>query len=208
MLAHVDLPLVLATALAVVASPGPSTLAIAGTAMERGRRHGLVLASGISMGSLTWSVAAALGLGAVMTANAWVFEILRWTGCLYLGYLALRSARSAFSPNGAPPRALGSRELRRTFLAGYALHITNPKAILFFGALYVLGVPADASGGELATVMVAVWLQSVVVFHGYALLFSHRWANRAFLRFRRRLDALFAIGFGAASVKLMTTNLR
>lgn len=208
MSAHVDLPLLLATALAIVASPGPSTLAIVGTAMKRGRTRGLVLASGITAGSLTWSIAAALGLGAVMAANAWAFEVVRWAGCGYLALLAWRSARSALSAVAAPVAPVRGASLGRTFLEGFALHITNPKAILFFGSLYALGVPADASGGELATVVAALGLQSFAVFHGYALLFSLPRASAAFLRFRRRLDALFAVAFGVASLRLMTANLR
>lgn len=48
----INLPLILGAALIAMASPGPATLAIAGTSMANGRKHGLVLASGITSGSL------------------------------------------------------------------------------------------------------------------------------------------------------------
>jgi threonine/homoserine/homoserine lactone efflux protein len=205
---HLDLPLILGAALVGVASPGPTTLAIAGTAMEAGRLRALTLASGVTAGSLTWSIAAALGLGAVMTANAWIFEALRYAGALYLGWLAIRSARSALSPKAsAAPRALGSASRLATLLQGYALHITNPKAILFFGSLYALGVPADAEPAELALVVALVGLQSGTIFHGYAVLFSNRRVTGAFLAARRWLDGLFAVAFGWASFKVLTAKL-
>ncbi|WP_367648667.1 LysE family translocator [Ruegeria arenilitoris] len=69
---EINLPLILIAALISSVSPGPATLAVAGTSMASGRRSGLALASDIKTGSLMWSVAAALGLGAVMLANAWV----------------------------------------------------------------------------------------------------------------------------------------
>ena len=76
MLLDINLPLILLAALVASASPGPATLAIAGTSMGSGRASGLSLASGITTGSLMWSVSAALGLGAVMLANAWMFEVV------------------------------------------------------------------------------------------------------------------------------------
>jgi len=52
----VNLALIMAAGLLAGASPGPATLTIAGTSMQQGRKAGLVLASGISTGSLIWSV--------------------------------------------------------------------------------------------------------------------------------------------------------
>ena len=94
---EVNLPLILLAALIASISPGPATLALAGTSMASGRTSGLALASGITTGSLMWSLAAALGLGAVTLANAWVFELIRYFGAAYLMYLALKAARSALS---------------------------------------------------------------------------------------------------------------
>src|SRR3546814_8375262 len=55
MIADVNLTLILLAALIATASPGPATLAIAGTSMASGRRYGLALAASVMTGSLTWS---------------------------------------------------------------------------------------------------------------------------------------------------------
>jgi len=78
-------------------SPGPATMAIAGTSMNRGRGPGLAVAAGIVSGSAAWGLAAALGLSALMAANAWIVEILRYVGAAYLLYLAFKAARSAMT---------------------------------------------------------------------------------------------------------------
>ena len=77
MVGHVHLTLILLAAFIAVASPGPAVMAIAGTSMRAGRRTGLVFASGVTTGSLTWSIGAAAGLSAVMFANAWLIEVVR-----------------------------------------------------------------------------------------------------------------------------------
>ena len=86
----VNLPLILGAAFIATVSPGPATMAIAGTSLALGRRHGLAIASGVTTGSLAWSIAAALGLGALMFANAWLFEAMRYAGAAYLIWLALK----------------------------------------------------------------------------------------------------------------------
>lgn len=201
------LPLILLAALVATASPGPATLALAGTAMRHGRAAGLALASGITTGSLMWSVAAALGLGAVMLANAWVFELIRILGAAYLLYLAYRAMRSALSERDLATRSV-SGSAPALFAKGLALHLTNPKVILFFGSLYVLGLPPGTGVLDLFVIIAAVGLQSFAVFHGYALLFSSRAMARLYLRLRRWFEGLFAILFGVAGFKILTTRLQ
>ena len=91
----INLPLILSAAFVASASPGPATLAIANASMQAGRKAGLALALGVSTGSLAWSIAAALGLAAIMASSAWALDVLRYAGAAYLMFLAFKSARSA-----------------------------------------------------------------------------------------------------------------
>lgn len=204
----INLPLILAAALLATGSPGPATLAIAGASMQSGRRFGLALASGVSTGSLIWSVAAAFGLGAAMLANAWLFELIRYAGAGYLIWLAFRSARSALTPGHAEPKGLAYASMKRAYAKGLALHLTNPKAILFFGSLYAVGIPAQSSPADLALIILAVAVQSALVFHGYALLFSSAPLIRGYLRLRRWFEGVFAVAFGVAGFKILTARLQ
>ncbi|MEM7775107.1 MAG: LysE family transporter [Pseudomonadota bacterium] len=203
----VNLPLILAAAFVSTASPGPATLTIAGTSMAFGRISGLAVAAGVTTGSWLWSVAAALGLGAVMLANVWAFELLRYAGAAYLLYLAVKSARSAFKQDDVSALQVRTTSLATAYGKGLLLHLTNPKAILFFGALFAIGVPAGASTDALALVIFAVGLQSFVVFHGYALLFSSAPLAAAYARLRQWFEAIFALAFGAAGLKFLTARL-
>ena len=207
MIADVNLPLILLAALIATASPGPATLAIAGTSMASGRRCGLALASGITTGSLMWSVGAAAGLSVVMLANAWVFEVLRYAGAAYLLFLAFKSARSALRPGAAPAMETAAPSLATAYRRGLLLHLTNPKAILFFGSLYAVGVPAGTSPASLALVIAAVGLQSFALFHGYALLFSSPPLARGYAKLRRWFEAAFAAAFAFAGIKILTARL-
>ncbi len=207
MIGDINLLAILLAALAASLSPGPASLAIAGTSMTRGRRAGLLLTAGIMVGSLAWSVAAALGLGAIMLAHAWVFEIIRYAGAAYLIYLGWKAAKSAMSNRAIETRAVrggGAALIAR----GMALHLTNPKSILFFGALYSIGMPADASAAQLATVVAAVGVQATIVYSGYAILFSSASMTRMYLSLRRWFEGAFAVGFAFAGFKVATARLQ
>ncbi|WP_264211733.1 LysE family translocator [Leisingera thetidis] len=206
-MADVNLMLILGAAFLGAASPGPATLTIAGTAMRHGRKPGLALAAGVCSGSLIWSVSAAFGLGAVMLANAWIIEMVRYAGAGSLMYLALRSARSALRPGTAALCAAPAPALRAAYAKGLALHLTNPKAVLFFGALYAIGLPPGTPPSELLTVMGAIAVQSALIFHGYALLFSSAAAARSYLRLRRGFEAVFAAAFATASWQIFAARL-
>lgn len=200
------LALILAAALVSTASPGPATLMIAGTAMQQGRIFGLATASGVLTGSLMWSAAAAMGMSALMMRHVWLLEWMRYAAAAYLLYLAWRSARAALQPaiGSAPPARAGS--LGKAYLRGLALHLTNPKAILFFGSLYAVGLPADTTGAGLLMVMSAIGLQSFLIFHGYALIFSTPAIARGYSRMRRGFEAVFALLFGYAGLKVLLSR--
>lgn len=188
-------------------SPGPATLAIAGTSMNRGRSAGVAVAAGIVAGSATWGLAAALGLSALMAANAWIVEVLRYVGAAYLLFLAFKSARSAFSDKPLMPVAAGRGHLSRLFTKGLLIHLTNPKAILGWGAVFAIAVPVGATQIAIFETYGALLAVSCCVFFGYALMFSTPVFVRGYQRLRRWFEGAFAVLFGLAGLKILTAKL-
>lgn len=185
-------------------SPGPTTLAILSTSLSQGRRAGLILASGIVCGSATWGIAAALGLGGVMASNAWLFDVLRYVGASYLLWLAFKSARSAYWGTQITQQ---TRHIGHPFRTGFLIHITNPKAILAWGAIYTIAVPNGGTPLDIALVFALLSLTSICVFMGYAVLFSNAAIAHGYSKLKRLFDSAFAILFGYASLQILTRSL-
>lgn len=188
-------------------SPGPATLSIAGTAMERGRTPAFFVSLGILAGSATWGIASALGLGAVMLANVWVFEVIRYLGAAYLLFLAYNSLKQAVKGNKELGGHTFSGGPKALFVKGAALHLTNPKAILSWASIYSIALPAEASLGDLAMCFVALYSVSIIVFIGYAFLFSSTAIVAGYTRAQRVFNIAFAGFFGFASFKILTARL-
>ncbi|WP_209598778.1 LysE family translocator [Ruegeria sp. HKCCSP351] len=189
-------------------SPGPATMGIAGTAMNEGRTAGLAFALGICAGSAAWGIAAALGLSAVMLANVWLFEVIRYVGVAYLGWLALKALKRAMTSDDEV--ALGkpvTGTLPTIFAKGAAIHLTNPKAILSWGSIYAIVAPSDASLPMLLGYFAMLYAGSLMIFIGYAFLFSSARMVRTYRRARRWFDFAFAGFFGVASYKILTVRL-
>ena len=186
------------------ASPGPATLAIAGTSMGQGRRAGLAVAAGIVVGSGSWGIAAALGMSALMLAHAWLLEIIRYVGAAFLLWLAIRALRSAARPGSA---AFASSVGQAPFLKLLAFHLTNPKAILGWGAVFAVIVPPGADVRTLVATFLAFFAVSNIVFFGYALLFSTPGAVILYRRARRWFEAAFGLLFGFAALRILTARL-
>ncbi len=185
-------------------SPGPATLTISGTSMAHGRITGLQLASGVVLGSAIWGIAAALGFSAIMMSNVWLFNAVRYAGAAYLLYLAGKSLHSAWMGKALTPQKptrVGA------FGKGLMLHLTNPKAVLGWGAIYAVAMTPNAQPKSVALLFCALILTSTFVFLGYAVLFSSPPIARGYLRLKRLFDLTFGLLFGAASLKLLTTKL-
>ncbi|MEX0312108.1 MAG: LysE family translocator [Tateyamaria sp.] len=189
-------------------SPGPATMGIADTAMTAGRASALAFALGILAGSASWGIAAALGLSAIMLSHVWVFEIIRYAGVAYLSWLALKALKSAWRGGDAAVGTPFSGTGRSLFLKGAAIHITNPKAILSWGSIYAIALPPDVGPAAVFQCFAYLYAGSILIFIGYALMFSSGRVVSAYRKARRWFDLAFAGFFGFASFKILTARLQ
>lgn len=120
------------------ATPGPAVLLALRNGATRGFRAGLFSTLGNLIGLVLLASASTLGLGVILHTLPWLFTLVKWIGAAYLVYLGWRMlrARHGLDMDGAAtPDALPASDIRMLRL-GLWVSLTNPKAILFFGALF------------------------------------------------------------------------
>ena len=76
-------------------TPGPDVFFILTQALRRGARAGMVAALGVMAGCCLHVVAATAGISALVAASAQAFNLLKWMGAGYLGYVGGRMLWSA-----------------------------------------------------------------------------------------------------------------
>lgn len=119
--------------LVLTVTPGPSVLATVSTSVNLGFRQAVLCALGSTSAIVCIMALSALGLGAALVASETLFTVLKWVGAVYLAYLGvscLLSGDSAplFSSESTPPG--------RSFIRGFLVGASNPKALVFFTALF------------------------------------------------------------------------
>jgi threonine efflux protein len=203
-----DLLMVYAAYVIATGSPGPSNMAIMGVAMHSGRRHGLALAAGVVTGSMFWATLAGTGISVVLAAYAQFVTAIKILGGLYLLYLAWKSARSAMTATPVRPQdvAEGRLNVRSLYLRGLLLHLTNPKAILSWLAIMSLGVKGTDPASTVPAIIGGCAGLGVLIFGGYALVFSTKPMVRLYARARRGIEATLALVFGFAGLKLLVSR--
>lgn len=117
-------------------TPGPATLVTVSHALPHGPAGGLRGALGpivgVNIGNFIWYGLTAFGLIALIQAVPTAYSVLRWTGVVYLAWMGLRmfhGGTTALARQSAETASFG-----KGFVNGLAVHMSNPKALLFYTA--------------------------------------------------------------------------
>lgn len=124
-----------AAALVSIVSPGPAFLVAVRNGIAGGLRPVALSSLGNVTGLLLLAGAAVLGLGVMLSASETLFTLLKLGGAGYLIYLGVRQWRNR-QPLVVTQHRAAPAPAWRTFSEGVLVALSNPKAILFFTALF------------------------------------------------------------------------
>lgn len=156
------------------ATPGPSTLFIVNNAVVHGWRRALGALSGDLVAIALLATLSVIGLGALLEAYPTAFLALRLAGAAYilwLGWTFLHPAPP--QPGLAETAAADGRGQGGLWLHSFGVGISNPKAVLFFAALFPQFLPADSGPLVLALLVSTFIAVKFVVLGGYAIGARH-----------------------------------
>jgi threonine/homoserine/homoserine lactone efflux protein len=142
------------TAFIIEITPGPNMTYLAALSLSHGVRTGFGAVAGIALGLLTYGIAAALGLAALIDSSPLLYGLLRWAGVLYLLWLAWDAWSSesdasteAIGDNGRPWLA---------FRRGLITNLLNPKAAVFYVAILPEFISVDRGSVVAQTLLLSV----------------------------------------------------
>lgn len=138
-----DFAVFVLTGIFVNLTPGPDTFYILGRSLAQGRRAGIASVFGISTGCLVHTLAAALGLSALLATSASAFLVIKLAGAAYLVYLGARMLFGRVSAAGLPV-AFSSASFWAAYRQGLLTNVLNLKVALFFLALMPQFIAEDS----------------------------------------------------------------
>lgn len=168
--------------LAVVA-PGPDFAVTVRQSVTYGRVTGLITSIGIGVGISVHVIYTVLGVGLIISQSETVFFLAKIIGASYLTYLGfnlIRAQKSSIKIN-LNRDGLSSMGSKKAFLVGFMTNALNPKATLFFLAVFTTIVSKETP--LLVQLIYGVWMCAVnaVWFALVSLLFSQEKVRVTFL---------------------------
>jgi homoserine/homoserine lactone efflux protein len=190
-------------------TPGPAVMQVIGHSMSNGWKASQASILGIFAANAMYCALSVLGLGAIILAAPSLFEVIKWCGVSYLGWLGLKALGSALRAGGPPPApTLRARPLA-LFRQSFVLQGANPKSVLYFCTLLPV-FAGDAEGGPLRIAVLGLVATSMEypVLLGYSLLASQasRWFRGTVGA--RVLDGASGTALLAAAGSVATATLR
>ena len=124
-------------ALICIISPGPAVLLSVTNSLTHGFAESVYSSLGNVAGLFIVSAGAAFGLGALLQTSVFWFTTLKFIGAAYLVYLGIRQWRSKTNVFADAAQTFEHRQGKwRSFVQGVSVAVSNPKAVLFFTALF------------------------------------------------------------------------
>jgi threonine/homoserine/homoserine lactone efflux protein len=163
-----------ATVLLLMSTPGPSQLLMLSNSATNGLRRGVFTAAGDLTANLLQMLAAGLGLAAIIAASGTALAVIKWLGVAYLVFLGVKVIIKA-KPQAAQTAQLASR--KTLWMQGFITSAANPKAVVFFAALFPLFIDGA----------LAFWPQFAILSATYLIM-----------------DGLFLTAYGASASWLAT----
>ncbi len=157
--------------IALLFIPGPAVFYTLNRSIADGRRIGLAAVAGLEVGDLIQASAAALGLSAVLTTSALLFNAVKWAGVVYLVVTGIRTLLHPPAP--IDPARTGT-SMRQAFRQGVVVNALNPKTALFFLAIFPQFIdPTATHAGRQSLVLGAIFVVLATIVNGsFSLLAS------------------------------------
>lgn len=157
----------------ILATPGPTVTLAVSFALNSGRRAVWVTVLGATLGDFTAMTLSLVGAGAVLSASATLFSLLKFVGAIYLIWLGVQLYRIDPQPGGSdqPATSTSGWQMFRSAFTVTALH---PGGFVFFISFVPQFVNPDrpalpqfmlleATFLSLVAAIISLWALSAVV---------------------------------------------
>jgi homoserine/homoserine lactone efflux protein len=182
----------------IAVSPGSGAVLSMSHGLSYGVRRTTATIVGLQLGLAVILLVAGLGVGAVLTASATAFTVIKVVGACYLLWLGWRQWRA---PVAAAAAAEGDAEASvrepdltapQRVLRGFLTNVTNPKGIVFMAAVLPQFIqPTRPLWLQLLVLLATTVMVDVTVMHGYAWLAARLQGVLRSVRARRAQNRVF-----------------
>ncbi len=184
-------------------SPGPDFFLVVKNAARYQRSAAMMTAMGIVAALLVHMSYCVAGIAVLITTTPWLFSILKYAGAVYLLWIGFQSLLSKSNHSIDEKTALHSQiSFHRAFMQGFLCNLLNPKATLFFLAVFTQVLSIDSSIGEKLWYAFIIWGLAVVYWPLLVLLIQSAPVRKMLNKIQKSIDKVLGIVLIGLGIKV------
>ncbi|OGI64405.1 hypothetical protein A2733_01195 [Candidatus Nomurabacteria bacterium RIFCSPHIGHO2_01_FULL_40_20] len=197
--------------LLAVMSPGPDFIVVSRNSLSYSRKIGIYTALGVALGISVHVFYSLAGVGLVISKSIVLFNIIKVLGAIYLLYLGYKMLKSQPSTDGELEK-ITIKENADSFSPfdaiknGFLVNVLNPKATLFFVALFTQVVGPATPQFVKVIYGVEMMFMTFVWFTIVSFLFSHKVFQKKIFKWRHIIDRAMGAVLVAIGIKVLVSR--
>ncbi|MGM7701437.1 LysE family translocator [Pseudalkalibacillus sp. Hm43] len=184
-------------------TPGPDFMFVFAQSVSHGKKAGIATGLGLCTGLIGHTLAAAIGISAILYQSSLAFNLIKFIGAIYLLYLAIQ----AFRENAQPEQQkVKQYTLSALYRKGIFMNILNPKVSIFFLAFLpqFVSVKSGAVPLQMTILGVLFIVQALIIFTVLSIsagtVGEKLWGNPIIVKWINRMKGLV---FAFFSIRLL-----
>lgn len=192
------------------ASPGPDFVLVSQQSLKYGKKTGLFVSLGITLGLSIHILYSAVGLSAIIANSETALWVIKILGAGYLFYLGVMSLKSPAKATVEISESISSDipTAKSSLFKGFLCNALNPKAPIYFVALFTLVITPDTPVDHLMVYSIVMMVIQMAWFSSVSLLLSRPSVNKAFQSMGHWLDRLMGLALIGLGIKILFTKLQ
>jgi RhtB (resistance to homoserine/threonine) family protein len=184
--------------------PGADFAMVLRQSIAQGRRAALFTSAGIAASILVHGTYTLLGVGVIVGQSLLLFDIIKWLGAAYLLYLGLSAL---LGPTPQPPaepveEGMAAKSDFSAFTLGFLTNLLNPKAVLFFLAIFTATVSATTPGEIKVFYLASMSIMLFAWFTLVSIFFTTPAVRQGFFRLGRWFNRITGFTFVLLAIRV------
>ncbi|MGL5952020.1 MULTISPECIES: LysE family transporter [Providencia] len=184
-------------------SPGPDFFLIIKNSARYQRSAAMMTALGIIVAIALHMSYCVAGLAVLITTTPWLFNVLKYAGAAYLIWIGIKS----LMPQSAQQVDLNLTQhervsFKKAFMQGFLCNLLNPKATLFFLAIFTQVLSVDSTFSEKLWFAFIIWGLAVIYWPILVLLIQSAPVRKWLSKVQKYVDKVLGVVLVAFGIRV------
>jgi len=189
-------------------SPGPDFAMVLRQSIAHGRSTAIVTSVGIASAILVHGTYTILGLGLIVAQSLIMFTILKFAGAAYLIWLGISALRAPAPKEDANfiEGKMSNQSWVKAFSIGFLTNLLNPKAVLFFVALFSVLVSAQTAIIWQGVYIISMAMMLLIWFVLVSMFFTAPKVRAGFYRMGKWFNRVTGVALILLALRLLVSQ--